>query len=48
MKIGRLLGYDAPVTSLPVAGWVAGASNPTYGEFNGKLMTDSTGKQGGA
>ncbi len=33
MKIGSMSGYDAPVTSLPVAGLVAGASNPTYGGF---------------
>jgi hypothetical protein len=35
MEIGPLSGYDAPATSLPMAGLVAGASNPTYGDFYG-------------
>jgi hypothetical protein len=28
-------GYDALVMSLLIAGLVAGASNPTYGDFQG-------------
>ncbi len=33
MKIGPLSGYDAPVTFLPLANLVAGASNPAYGRI---------------
>ncbi len=36
MKAAAMSGYDAPVTFLRLAGWVAGASNPIYGDFHGE------------
>ncbi|MFO1431382.1 MAG: alginate lyase family protein [Candidatus Competibacteraceae bacterium] len=36
-----LSGYDAPVTSLRLADWVASASNPTYGNFHANTPVQS-------
>jgi hypothetical protein len=40
-RAGSMSGYDAPVTSLRLTDWVAGASNLTYENLHINLCTQT-------